>query len=89
MFYLIGLFGLYRYCRKIKKDPQSSILKEEYLERAMQEEEELGEQMTVARILGLAAFGVVIVVQGVGCTRLGLVFSADCSSISDPERGYW
>ena len=31
IFYLIGLFGLYRYCRKIKQDPSASLLSNEYL----------------------------------------------------------
>ena len=31
VFYIIGLIGLYTYCRKIKKDPESSLVREEYL----------------------------------------------------------
>ncbi|MEE0781995.1 MAG: YfcC family protein [Sellimonas sp.] len=69
VFYLIGLTGLYRYCRKIKKNPNTSILKEEYLSRSGKDREEIKEKMTVPRVLGLLAFGIVIVVQGIGCTR--------------------
>ena len=74
VFYLIGLIGLYRYCRKIKQDPNTSILKEEYLSRSGQNQEEIKEKMTISRVLGLLAFGIVIVVQGIGCTRLGWSF---------------
>lgn len=74
VFYIIGLLGLYRYCRKIKKDPNLSILREEYMSQNKGEREEIHEEMTISRLLGLWAFGVVIVVQGIGCVRLGWSF---------------
>ena len=74
VFYLIGLFGLYRYCRKIKKNPESSLVREEYLNQAAEVESGYEEEMTLPRILGLLAFLAVIVVQGYGCIRLGWSF---------------
>lgn len=74
VFYLIGLFGLYRYCRKIKKNPENSLVREEYLNQAAEVESGYEEEMTLPRILGLLAFLAVIVVQGYGCIRLGWSF---------------
>ena len=75
VFYIIGLIGLYTYCRKIKKDPESSLVREEYLNQAKEVGSGYGEQMTLPRILGLLAFLAVIIIQGFGCIRLGWSFA--------------
>ena len=75
VFYIIGLIGLYTYCRKIKKDPESSLVREEYLNQAKEVESGYEEQMTLPRILGLLAFLAVIIIQGFGCIRLGWSFA--------------
>ena len=75
VFYVIGLIGLYTYCRKIKKDPSRSIVKEEYMNQKAEDRTEHMEEMTPRRVLGLLAFLVVIVIQGYGCIRLGWSFA--------------
>lgn len=75
VFYVIGLIGLYTYCRKIKKDPSTSIVKEEYMNQKTDERTEHMEEMTPRRVLGLLTFLVVIVIQGYGCIRLGWSFA--------------
>ncbi|HJD46177.1 MAG TPA: YfcC family protein [Candidatus Mediterraneibacter norfolkensis] len=75
VFYVIGLIGLYTYCRKIKKDPSRSIVKEEYMNQKSEDRTEHMEEMTLRRVLGLLAFLVVIVIQGYGCIRLGWSFA--------------
>ena len=75
VFYVIGLIGLYTYCRKIKKDPSISIVKEEYMNQKAEDRTEHMEEMTPRRVLGLLAFLVVIVIQGYGCIRLGWSFA--------------
>lgn len=75
VFYIIGLIGLYTYCRKIKKNPESSLVQEEYLNQAREVESGYEEEMTFSRVLGLVAFLAVIVIQGFGCIRLGWSFS--------------
>ncbi|HJB83480.1 MAG TPA: TIGR00366 family protein [Candidatus Mediterraneibacter intestinavium] len=75
VFYVIGLIGLYTYCRKIKKDPSRSIVKEEYMNQKAEDRTEQMEEMTPRRVLGLLAFLVVIVIQGYGCIRLGWSFA--------------
>ncbi|MBM6937927.1 YfcC family protein [Pseudoflavonifractor phocaeensis] len=76
VFYVIGLVGLYRYCKKIKRDPSLSIVREEYeAQNGQQSDGEADmEEMTPARGLGLLAFLAVIVVQGVGCIKLNWSF---------------
>ena len=74
VFYVIGLTGLYTYCRKIRKDPEKSIMKEEYLSRKKEDHMENMEEMTLRRALGLLAFLAVIVAQGIGCIRFGWSF---------------
>ena len=75
VFYVIGLIGLYTYCRKIKKDPSRSIVKGEYMNQKAEDRTEHMEEMTPRRVLGLLAFLVVIVIQGHGCIRLGWSFA--------------
>lgn len=75
VFYIIGLIGLYTYCRKIRKDPSKSIVKDEYLNQKSEQDVEHMEEMTVRRVLGLLAFLAVIIVQGYGCISLGWSFA--------------
>ena len=75
VFYVIGLIGLYTYCRKIKKDPSGSIVKEEYLNQKAEDKMEHMEEMTTRRVMGLLAFLVIVVVQGYGCISLGWSFA--------------
>ena len=74
VFYVIGLIGLYTYCRKIRRDPSLSLLSDEYMNLRKEDHTDGLEEMTVPRILGLLAFLGVIVVQGYGCIRLGWSF---------------
>lgn len=74
VFYVIGLIGLYTYCRKIRRDPSLSLLSDEYMNLRKEDHTDGLEKMTVRRILGLLAFLGVIVVQGYGCIRLGWSF---------------
>ena len=74
VFYLIGLAGLYSYCRKIKKNPQASLMSEEYMNQNKEEHVSGMEDMTTARALGLFVFLCIIVIQGYGCIRLGWSF---------------
>ena len=74
IFYLIGLAGLYSYCRKIKKNPQASLMSEEYMNQNKEEHVSGMEDMTTARALGLFVFLCIIVIQGYGCIRLGWSF---------------
>lgn len=76
VFYVIGLAGLYGYCKKIKRDPSASIVCQEYQDQARGQEGRQTEMepMTPARALGLLVFLAVIVVQGVGCIKLNWSF---------------
>ena len=70
VFYCIGLFGLYSYCRKIKKDPSASLVSGEYLNQRQEDHTSGMEEMNLRRILGLLVFLAIIVIQGYGCIRL-------------------
>lgn len=74
VFYVIGLIGLYAYCRKIRKNPQLSLVKDEYLNQKKEDHMEGMEEMNVRRALGLLVFLAIIIVQGYGCIRLGWSF---------------
>lgn len=74
VFYLIGLIGLYTYCRKIKRHPEESILKEEYLNQKKEGHLEAMGEMTVQRTCGLIVFAAVVVIQGYGCMKLSWSF---------------
>lgn len=74
VFYLIGLAGLYSYCRKIKKDPSSSLFSQEYLNRKQEDHQEQMEEMNARRGLGLLVFLGIIFAQGIGCIRFGWSF---------------
>ena len=74
VFYVIGLAGLYAYCRKIRRDPLLSLLSDEYTNLRKEDHTDGLEEMNIRRVLGLLAFLGVIVVQGYGCIRLGWSF---------------
>ena len=74
VFYVIGLIGLYTYCRKIKKNPALSLMSEEYMNRKQEDHTEQMEEMNPRRVHGLLVFLGIIVVQGFGCIRLGWSF---------------
>ena len=74
VFYVIGLIGLYTYCRKIKKNPALSLMSEEYMNQKQEDHTEQMEEMNPRRVLGLLVFLGIIVVQGFGCIRLGWSF---------------
>lgn len=74
VFYIIGLIGLYAYCRKIKKDPSASLLSQEYISQSQEDHAEQTEEMNVRRALGLLVFLGVVVAQGIGCIRFGWSF---------------
>lgn len=74
VFYVIGLIGLYAYCRKIKKDPRRSFYSQEYMSQNREDHTSGMEEMTVSRALGIIVFLAVIVIQGFGCIRLGWSF---------------
>lgn len=74
VFYVIGLAGLYAYCRKIKKNPELSLMKDEYINQKAENQAADGEKMTVRKALGLLVFLGIIAAQGYGCIRLGWSF---------------
>lgn len=74
VFYIIGLIGLFTYCRKIKKNPALSLMSEEYMSQKQEGHTEGMEEMNFRRALGLLVFLGIIVVQGFGCIRLGWSF---------------
>ena len=74
VFYVIGLAGLYAYCRKIRRDPSLSLLSDEYMNLRKEDHTDGLEEMNIRCVLGLLAFLGVIVVQGYGCIRLGWSF---------------
>lgn len=74
VFYIIGLIGLYAYCRKIKKDPSASLLSQEYISQSQEDHAEQTEEMNGRRALGLLVFLGVVVAQGIGCIRFGWSF---------------
>lgn len=77
VFFLIGLGGLTWYCKRIKKDPEKSFVKEEYLasqgDGGGSVESQVGErvELTGKRIFGLASFVGVVIIQGYGCINMG------------------
>ena len=75
VFYIIGLIGLYTYCRKIKKNPTLSLMSEEYMNQKQEDHTEGMEEMNIRRVLGLLVFLGIIIVQGFGCIRLGWSFA--------------
>lgn len=74
VFYIIGLTGLYTYCRKIRRDPSLSLMSEEYMDQKREDHAEGMEEMNVRRALGLFVFLGIIIVQGYGCISLGWSF---------------
>lgn len=74
VFYIIGLIGLYTYCRKIKRDPRLSLMSEEYMNQKQEKHTDRMEEMNIRRALGLLVFLGIIIVQGFGCIKLGWSF---------------
>ncbi|HJD01250.1 MAG TPA: YfcC family protein, partial [Candidatus Mediterraneibacter excrementavium] len=74
VFYIIGLIGLYTYCRKIKKNPALSLMSEEYMNQKQEDHTDGMEEMNIRRALGLLVFLGIIIIQGFGCIRLGWSF---------------
>lgn len=74
VFYIIGLIGLYNYCRKIKRDPRLSLMSEEYMNQKQEKHTDGMEEMNIRRALGLLVFLGIIIVQGFGCIKLGWSF---------------
>ena len=74
VFYIIGLIGLYTYCRKIKKNPALSLMSEEYMSQKQENHTEGMKEMNIRRALGLLVFLGIIIIQGFGCIRLGWSF---------------
>ncbi len=70
VFYLIGIISLYLYCRKIKKDPNKSYVKEEYLTQKSEFTEEDTVPFTWKRIVTLIGFVLLVIIQGYGCIKL-------------------
>lgn len=74
VFYVIGLIGLYTYCRKIKKNPEASLMSEEYMNLKQEDHTAGMEEMNLQKVLGLLVFLATIIIQGFGCIRLGWSF---------------
>ena len=74
VFYIIGLIGLYTYCRTIKKNPALSLMSEEYMSQKQENHTEGMKEMNIRRALGLLVFLGIIIIQGFGCIRLGWSF---------------
>ena len=74
VFYIIGFFGLFFYCKKIKKTPEKSIVRDEYLTQKAEDFQENDQKMTLPRVLGLIAFLGVIIIQGIGAVGFGWSF---------------
>ena len=64
IFYIIGLAFIYSYVKKIKKDPNNSLTKEEYLVQKASEEKGETVELTSTRVAGLAGFFVLVSLQG-------------------------
>lgn len=73
VFYLIGLLCVIRYCKKIKKDPEKSLVYDEYklqLEGKIKDER-IGEAIPLSykHVVALLLFLIIVIVQGVGCIK--------------------
>ena len=74
VFYVIGLASLYIYCRRIRKNPEQSLVKNEYLNQRKEDHTADMGEMNLRRALGLLVFLAIIIVQGFGCIKLGWSF---------------
>lgn len=72
IFYIIAVAFLYRYCKKIKKEPSKSIVADEYLKQCSERKENIKEKvvLTIKMKLGLAIFGIAMVIQTYGAVKL-------------------
>ena len=73
VFYVIGLFTVLLYCRRIKKDPSKSYVRDEYMSQINDgfEQDGIGEHVVIngKHIAALIALGILIIAQGVGCVK--------------------
>ncbi len=71
VYYVIGLVYVLNYCRKIKKNPEASVVKDEYLTQDCKAAAGERVELTGKRKLALVCMLVVIVAQGYGPMKLG------------------
>lgn len=71
IFYFICLAYLYRYCNKIKQNPNLSLTADEYLTQNAQVQEDEVVPFTWQRKLVLLVFLAVLVLQAYGAVKLG------------------
>jgi len=70
VFYIVGLVYLLRYCRRIKKNPETSIVKEEYLTQDNKAAAGERVEFTGKRKAALLGLVVLIIAQGYGALKL-------------------
>lgn len=70
IFYFVGLIYLLSYCKKIKKNPESSIVKDEYLNQDSKAAAGDRVEFTGKRKLALVGLVVLIIAQGYGALKL-------------------
>lgn len=72
VYFVIGLFFLTRYCRLIRKNPEKSAVRDEFLQQKSGEmAEEESSPLNGKKILALLLFLVVVVVQGFCAIKFG------------------
>lgn len=71
IFFIITVLYLYRYCRRIKKNPQLSLTADEYLTQDATVKEGDVVEFTLSRKLLLLLLLAVLVLQAVGAVKLG------------------
>lgn len=71
IFYIIAVLFLYRYCKKIKADPSKSVVAAEYMQQCSGGKVEIEHtKLTTKMKLGLAIFGIAMVIQTYGAVKL-------------------
>lgn len=71
IFFVIASLYLYRYCRRIKKNPQLSIVADEYMTQDASFKKEDAVEFTLSRKLLLLLLLAVLVLQAIGAVKLG------------------
>lgn len=71
VFYIIGLAFIYSYVKKIKKDPNYSYTKEEYLTQKASSDNSEKVYLTSQRVIGLVGFFALVGIQGFGALKWG------------------
>lgn len=69
VFYIIGIAFIYSYVKKIKKDPNLSYTKEEYLKQKSVSDNSEEIDFTPQRAMGLAGFFILVCLQGYGALK--------------------